>query len=72
MKVKLIFAEKLGVDKEKMLELMSKDLGLVKSEADRMETVLPLVDEANKTYISAKGKLDMAAVYFELKNRNTK
>ncbi|QAA34547.1 NAD(P)-dependent oxidoreductase [Clostridium manihotivorum] len=99
----LVFAEKLGVDKEKMieliskssmnnglfqlkkdmyikeeflaqfmLELMSKDLGLVKAEADRMKTILPLGEEVNKVYISAKesgkGKLDMAAVYMELKN----
>ncbi|WP_138493353.1 NAD(P)-dependent oxidoreductase [Paenibacillus pinistramenti] len=54
-----------------MLELMSKDLGLAKAEAGRLGTVLPLADTANATYLSAKengkGKLDMAAVYLELK-----
>ncbi|QXW84020.1 NAD(P)-dependent oxidoreductase [Bacillus sp. LJBS17] len=57
-----------------MLELMSKDLGLVKAEADRLETILPLAEVANTTYRSAKesgkAKLDMAAVYLELKEKN--
>ena len=101
----VLFAEKSGVDKEKMLELislsalnspffqlkkdmygrdefpaafmvelMSKDLGLVKAEADRMGTVLPLAETADSTYRSAKehGKatLDMAAVYQELRDQN--
>jgi 3-hydroxyisobutyrate dehydrogenase len=101
----VLFAEKSGVDKEKMLELisqsalnspffqlkkdmygrdefpaafmvglMSKDLGLVKAEADRMETTLPLAEAADRTYRSAKehGKatLDMAAVYQELREQN--
>jgi 3-hydroxyisobutyrate dehydrogenase len=101
----VLFAEKLGVNKEKMLELidnsalnspffqlkkdmyakndfpaafmvelMSKDLDLVKAEADRIGTVLPLAEAADKTYRSAKehgkGKLDMAAVYQELRELN--
>jgi len=101
----VLFAEKSGVDKEKVLELislsalnspffqlkkdmyskdefpaafmvglMSKDLGLVKAEADRMGTVLPLAEAADSTYRSAKehGKatLDMAAVYLELRDQN--
>lgn len=103
----LLFAEKSGLDKEKVLdmisqsgmntalfqgkkdmyrkeefpsefklELMSKDLGLIKAEADRMETILPLAEATNTTYRSAKengkAKLDMAAVYLELKDKNTK
>ncbi|NRD77029.1 NAD(P)-dependent oxidoreductase [Bacillus sp. BRMEA1] len=101
----LLLAEKSGLDKEKvlemislsgmntplfqgkkdmyrkeefpsafMLELMAKDLGLVKAEADRLETKLPLAEAANATYRSANGngkaKLDMAAVYLELKDQN--
>ncbi|PGV53454.1 NAD(P)-dependent oxidoreductase [Bacillus sp. AFS037270] len=101
----ILFAEKSGLDKEKvmemisqsgmntplfqgkkemyrkeefpsafMLELMSKDLGLIKAEADRLETELPLAEVANATYRSAKengkAKLDMAAVYLELKEKN--
>jgi 3-hydroxyisobutyrate dehydrogenase len=73
----VLFAEKLGVDKEKMLELiansalnspffqlkkdmyskdefpaafmvelMSKDLGLVKAEADRLKAIFPLAEAA--------------------------
>ena len=99
----ILFAEKLGVNKEKMLELiansalnspffqlkkdmyskdefpaafmvelMSKDLGLIKAEADRIGTVFPLAEVADKTYRSAiahgKAKLDMAAVYQELRD----
>lgn len=45
-----------------MLKLMSKDLELIKAEA------------TNNTYLSAKengkAKLDMAAIYLELKDRN--
>lgn len=101
----VLFAEKLGVDKEKMLELiansalnspffqlkkemyikndfpaafmvelMSKDLGLVKAEADRMKATFPLAEAADNTYRSAKehgkAKLDLAAVYQELKEQN--
>lgn len=59
-----------------MLELMCKDLGLIRAEADRLETILPLADTVNRTYLSAKangkGKLDMAAVYLELKDMNKK
>lgn len=57
-----------------LLELMAKDLGLIKAEADRLETRLPLAEQANATYQSAKenGKatLDMAAVYLELKDQS--
>lgn len=101
----VLFAEKLGVDKEKMLELiansalnspffqlkkdmyskddfpaafmvelMSKDLGLVKAEADRMKAVFPLAEAADNTYRNAKehgkAKLDLAAVYQELRDKN--
>ena len=56
-----------------MVELMSKDLGLVKAEADRMELALPLAEAADRTYRRAKehGKaaLDMAAVYLELRDQ---
>jgi 3-hydroxyisobutyrate dehydrogenase len=59
-----------------MLELMAKDLGLVKAEADKLETKLPLAVVADTTYRSAKdkgkGKLDMAAVYLELKENGVK
>jgi len=100
----LLLAEKSGLDKEKvlemislsgmnsplfqgkkdmyrkeefpsafMLELMSKDLGLIKAEADRLKTKLPLAEITNSTYRSAKengkAKLDMAAVYVELKDK---
>ncbi|MBH8597277.1 NAD(P)-dependent oxidoreductase [Thermoactinomyces sp. CICC 10523] len=103
----LVFAEKSGLDKEKvldmisqsalntalfqgkkdmyrneefpsafMVELMSKDLGLIKAEADRMNITLPLAEATNITYRSAKengkAKLDMAAVYLELKEKNTR
>jgi 3-hydroxyisobutyrate dehydrogenase len=57
-----------------MLELMAKDMGLIKAEADRLETRLPLAEQADATYRSAKengkAKLDMAAVYVELKDQN--
>lgn len=103
----LVFADKSGLDKEKvldmisfsavntglfqgkkemyrkeefpsafMLALMAKDLGLVKAEADRLEATLPLAEVTDATYRSAKkngkAELDMAAVYLELKDRNTK
>lgn len=49
-----------------MLELMSKDLGLVRAESNRLETILSLAEVANTTYRFAKengkAKLDMAAV----------
>lgn len=99
----LLFAEKLGLDREKildlisksalnnalfqikrdmyskeefpaafMVELMSKDLGLIKKEIERMGMRLPLAEAAENTYRSAKengkAKLDMAAVYLELKD----
>lgn len=57
-----------------MLELMAKDLGLIKGEADRLGTLLPLAEVANTTYLSAKesgkAKMDMAAIYLELRERN--
>lgn len=59
-----------------MLELMAKDLGLVQAEADKLDTKLPLAVAADKTYRAAKesgkGKLDMAAIYFELKENGVK
>lgn len=59
-----------------MIELMAKDLGLAKTQADLLNTYLPLTDAANETYRTAnengKAKLDMAAVYLELKERNAK
>lgn len=103
----LLFAEKLGLDREKVLEmvsqsamnnvlfqgkkemyrkeefptafrveLISKDLNLIKDEADRLEAKLPLAKITTDTYNSAKengkAKLDMAAVYLELKDKNKK
>lgn len=103
----LLFAEKIGLDKEKvltmisqsavntplfqgnkdmyrkeeffaafMVELISKDLGLIQTEADHMNLQLPLMEATNTTYRAAKengkAKLDMAAVYFELKDKNAK
>ncbi len=54
---------------------MSKDLGLVKAEADRMKAVFPLAEAADNTYRNAKehgkAKLDLAAVYQELRDQNT-
>lgn len=56
-----------------MVELMSKDLGLVRAEADRLAMALPLAEAADRTYRRAKehGKatLDMAAVYLELRDQ---
>ncbi|UNL86908.1 NAD(P)-dependent oxidoreductase [Priestia koreensis] len=56
------------------VELMSKDLGLVKNEVDRMEGIYPLAEAVNQTYREAKengkGELDMGAVYLELKEKN--
>lgn len=57
-----------------MLKLMSKDLELIKAKAKCMKTTLPLAEATNNTYLSAKengkAKLDMAAIYLELKDRN--
>lgn len=57
-----------------MLELMTKDLGLINTEAERINLKSPLAEAANATYRSAnesgKAKLDMAAVYLELKEIN--
>jgi 3-hydroxyisobutyrate dehydrogenase len=57
-----------------MLNLMTKDLGLITDEANRLGLELPLARETHATFTEAKehgrGKLDMAAVYLELKERN--
>ena len=101
----ILFAEKLGLDKETLLHtfsqsafnnpffqmkkemfltetfpsafmtaLMSKDLGLIKGEVNRMKGVFPLAVAADATYRSAKengkGAMDMAAIYLELKEQN--
>ncbi|OIK14774.1 NAD(P)-dependent oxidoreductase [Bacillus sp. MUM 13] len=54
-----------------MLELMSKDLGLITDEAEKNHIGLPLAKAADKVYASAKengkGKMDLAAVFLELK-----
>lgn len=59
-----------------MLELMAKDLGLIKSEIDAAKLDLPLAAVAHATFAVArdhgKGKMDMAAVYLDLKERNAK
>lgn len=56
------------------LELMSKDLGLAKTASDFHQIELPLAKLADETYKQAKkngkGKLDMSAVYLEIKERN--
>lgn len=101
----IIFAQKLGLDKEKVfdmislsgmntplfqakresfskdefpsafaLELMSKDLGLLKQMIDNCKLNLPLSEIANETYIKAKeqgfGKEDMAAVIKTVRENN--
>jgi len=57
-----------------MLELMSKDLGLITDEATRLGLDLPLARNAHATFIQArdhgKGKLDMAAVLLELMEKH--
>lgn len=57
-----------------MLELMTKDLGLIVDAAKRLGLELPLARTTQATYATArdhgKGKLDMAAVYLELKEKN--
>lgn len=59
-----------------MLKLMAKDLGLIKEQAERLEVDLPLAKAAKDTYMEArdhgKGDSDMAAVYLELKRKNTR
>lgn len=101
----LLFAETLGLDRDKvlemisqsgmnnglfqakrdmylkeefpsafMLELMTKDLGLIKAVANQMNITLPLTEATTNTYLSAKengkGNLDMASIYLELKDKN--
>ena len=59
-----------------MLELMSKDLRLIKAEADRMMLKLPLETVTHDTFQQAEkngmGKLDVAAVYLEVHESNDK
>ncbi|MEJ8302370.1 NAD(P)-dependent oxidoreductase [Saccharibacillus sacchari] len=56
-----------------MVSLLSKDLGLLTSEAKREGLDLPLAEAVDRTYADAvqsgKGDLDMAAVWLELKDR---
>lgn len=101
----ITFAQKLGLDKEKVfdmislsgmntplfqakresfsknvfpsafaLELMSKDLGLLKQMINDSNLTLPLSEIANETYIKAKeqgfGKEDMSAVIKTVKQNN--
>lgn len=101
----VLFAEKLGVAKEQilelisqsafsnaffqlkkdmyareefpsqfMLELMAKDLGLIKEAVEENAMTLPLASAAERGYKEAKqngkAKLDVAAIYLELKERN--
>lgn len=101
----IIFSQKLGLDKEKVfemislsgmntplfqakkesfsrnefpsafaLELMSKDLGLLKQMIDNCNLNLPLSEISNETYLKAKeqgfGKEDMAAVIKTVKENN--
>lgn len=101
----ITFAEKLGLDKEKVfdmislsgmntplfqakresfsknefpsafaLELMSKDLGLLKNMIDNYNLNLPLSEITNEIYLKAKeqgfGKEDMAAVIKTVKENN--
>lgn len=59
-----------------MLELMSKDLGLAKKASDDKQIELPLAKLADETFAKAKasgkGKLDMSAVFLEIKEKNQK
>jgi len=59
-----------------MMELMSKDLGLISQEIGALHLDLPLTSKADATYSSAKqngfAKMDMAAVYLELCRNNPK
>lgn len=59
-----------------MMELMSKDLGLISQEISTLHLDLPLTRKADATYSSAKengfSKMDMAAVYLELCRNNPK
>lgn len=59
-----------------MMELMSKDLGLISQELSTLHLDLPLTREADATYSSAKengfSKMDMGAVYLELSRNNPK
>ncbi|WP_323594045.1 NAD(P)-dependent oxidoreductase [Aliarcobacter butzleri] len=101
----ITFSQKLGLDKEKVfemislsgmntplfqakkesfsrnefpsafaLELMSKDLGLLKQMIDNRNLNLPLSEISNETYLKAKeqgfGKEDMAAVIKTVKENN--
>lgn len=58
-----------------MLELMAKDLGLISNAIDAVGLQLPLAQIVDSTFAGArdngKGKLDLAAIYLELKERQT-
>lgn len=58
------------------LELMAKDLGLINDAINTAGLQLPLAGIANATFAAArdngKGKMDLAAVYLELKEKNSK
>lgn len=57
-----------------MLQLMTKDLGLIHEEVERKNLILPLESKAHETYRQAngngKGQLDLAAVYLEIHEKN--
>ncbi len=57
-----------------MLELMTKDLGLINDEVKALKLDLPLESSAHETFVKArdngKGKLDLAAVILELRELN--
>lgn len=57
-----------------MLSLISKDLGLLTTEAKRLNVQLPLAEAADQTYREAnengKGELDLAAIWLELQERH--
>jgi len=59
-----------------MLELMAKDLGLITDAINTAGLQLPLAGIANSTFAAArdngKGKMDLAAVYLDLKEKNSK
>ncbi|TKJ89802.1 NAD(P)-dependent oxidoreductase [Paenibacillus sp. CFBP13512] len=59
-----------------MLSLISKDLGLLTTEAKRLNLQLPLAEAADRTYREAnnngKGELDLAAIWLELQERHPK
>jgi 3-hydroxyisobutyrate dehydrogenase len=58
-----------------MLELMAKDLGLISDAIAGVGLQLPLAKIADATFAGArdngKGKMDLAAIYLELKEKNS-